>query len=112
MTASPDGDVVLVVSAFPDAASAEAFATELVETGAAACVNVLPGVRSVYRWQGSVERSDEVLVLIKTVSDAVARVEALLAAQHPYELPEGLVVPLSGGVRRYLDWVRGSIGTP
>lgn len=98
-------NVLLCLCACPDRAVAERIAETLVGERLAACVNVLPGVRSVYRWQDTVERDDEVLLLIKS---APARLEALTArivALHPYELPEVIAVESAGGLRPYLDWV-------
>ena len=98
-------DVVVCLCACPDAAVAARIADALVEAKLAACVNVLPGVRSVYRWQGTVERADEVLLLIKTVRAQVEPVGALLASLHPYELPELLAVEAAAGLPAYLAWV-------
>ena len=81
-------EVVVCHCTCPDAEVAERIADALVAERLAACVNILPGLRSVYRWQGAVERADEVLLLVKTTPDRVATVAALVAALHPYELPE------------------------
>ena len=89
----------------PDAATAQRIADALVEERLAACVNVLPGLRSVYRWQGAVERADEVLLLAKTVSGRLDALTARLTALHPYELPEVVAVEVAGGLAAYLDWV-------
>ncbi|MDR0183808.1 divalent-cation tolerance protein CutA [Lysobacter arvi] len=97
--------VRLVLSTCPDAQTADALATALVDERLAACVNVLPGVRSTYRWEGAIERGEEVLLLIKTTA---ARQDALIArlqALHPYELPEALAVEALGGLAAYLAWV-------
>ena len=89
----------------PDPDTAERIATALVDERLAACVNVLPGVRSVYRWQDAVERADEVLLLVKTVPDQFQRLKARLLALHPYELPEVLAVETDFGHPDYLLWV-------
>jgi periplasmic divalent cation tolerance protein len=89
----------------PDAASAERLAEALVVEQLAACVNVLPGLRSVYRWQGGVERADEVLLLIKTRRERLDALTARVQALHPYELPELVAVEVAGGLPAYLDWV-------
>ncbi len=89
----------------PDTDTAAAIAQALVREGLAACVNVLPGMRSVYRWQGEVEQADEILLLIKT---AAARLDALAARVgqlHPYELPELVAVEAAGGLPAYLAWI-------
>lgn len=96
---------ILVISNFPDRKSAEAMARVLVEERAAACVNVLPGVTSVYRWNGKMENAREVSVFIKTMSRNYARVERLVREHHPYELPEVVAVPIVHGLPAYLAWV-------
>ena len=96
---------LLCFSTCPDAATAERIATALVEERLAACVNILPGLRSVYRWQGQVEAADEVLLLIKTSAETYPTLQARLTALHPYELPELLAVEPATGLPAYLDWV-------
>ncbi len=89
----------------PDPDSAQRIASTLVDERLAACVSVLPGVVSVYRWQGAVERADEVLLIVKTSG---ARLEALIArvnAVHPYELPEVIAVEVAAGLPAYLAWI-------
>lgn len=97
--------VLLAYSACPDAATAERIARALVEERLAACVNRLPGVQSIYRWQGEVEQADEVLLLIKTTADRLPALTARLHALHPYELPELVAVEVRAGLPAYLDWV-------
>lgn len=97
--------VLVCHCACPDPDVARRIAEILVGERLAACVNVLPGMRSVYRWQGRVEQSDEVLLLIKT---SHARLPALIErvrALHPYELPELVAVEAAGGTPAWLDWV-------
>lgn len=98
-------EVLLVLSNLPDAASAEKLAGVLLEQRLAACVNVLAPCTSVYRWQGQVERAQEVPVLIKTTRAAYPALEALIRANHPYELPEIIAVSLQAGLPGYLHWV-------
>jgi periplasmic divalent cation tolerance protein len=97
---------LLVTCACPDRDVAERLANALVEARLAACVQVLPGVASVYRWQGAIERADEVLLLAKTWDDRLDALVATLRARHPYEVPEIMAVPAAGGLVAYLDWVR------
>ena len=80
-------------------------ADTLVEERFAACVNVLPGIRSVSRWQGAIERSDETLLLIKTTRDRLDALTTRVRDLHPYELPEVIAVEVAGGLSTYLDWV-------
>src|ERR1035437_464748 len=98
-------DVLLVITNLPDAASAQALASSLIEQRLAACVNILAPCRSVYRWQGKIEAAEEVPLLIKTTAERYAALELAIRAQHPYELPEIVAVPLSGGLPAYLSWV-------
>lgn len=102
---APTPPVLIVFCTCPDAASANALALALVSERLAACVNVLPGLRSTYRWQGKVERGDEVLLLVKTSADRLAALTARLQALHPAELPEVLAVEAVGGLAPYLNWV-------
>ena len=96
---------LLVVTHVPDAAIADAIARCLVEHRLAACINCLPGVKSVYRWQGKVEEALEVSLMIKTTRTCYAEPEAAIIAMHPYDLPEILVFPIDGGWPPYLDWI-------
>ena len=93
----------------PDAAVARRLAESLVEAGLAACANLLPGVTSVYRWQGKIEADAEVLLVIKTDSAHYAALEAQIRREHPYELPEVIAVPVTTGSRPYLEWLHASL---
>ncbi|HUF71360.1 MAG TPA: divalent-cation tolerance protein CutA [Gammaproteobacteria bacterium] len=89
---------------------ADRIATALVERRLAACVNVLPGVSSTYRWMGKIETDDEVLMLIKTARSELTAIEGLIKALAGYELPELVAVEIAGGAADYLDWVASSVG--
>ena len=97
--------VLIVFSTFPNEASAREAAARLVESGAAACASILPGLTSVYRWRGEVEEAAETLLMIKTTREAYPRLESALKACHPYELPEILAVGAESGLPVYLEWV-------
>ena len=97
--------VLIVMCNFPDAASAERAAHSLVERRLAACVNILAPIRSVYRWQGAIEQTNEVPLMIKTTASCYAALEAALLAEHPYEVPEILAVEANRGAAAYLQWV-------
>lgn len=97
--------VLIVFSTFPDETSARQAAARLVESRLAACVSIVPELASVYRWQGRVEQSSEALLMIKTTEEAYPRLEPVLEACHPYELPEILAVGTKAGLPGYLDWV-------
>ncbi|MBE0623942.1 MAG: divalent-cation tolerance protein CutA [Burkholderiales bacterium] len=98
-------DSLLVLTNLPDRASAEKLATLLIEQKVAACVNVLAPCDSVYRWQGKIQRDEEHPLLIKTAQDRYAELEASIRANHPYELPEIIAVPIIRGLPAYLRWV-------
>ena len=98
-------EVRIVWSTAPDAEQGAAIARRLVEEKLAACVNIVPGLRSVYRWQGQVEEDSEVLLIAKTRADRSAALCERLVALHPYDEPEVLVLPVAGGSPSYLDWV-------
>ena len=97
--------ILLCLCTAPDLATARALADALVGERLAACVNMLPGLESVYRWQGQVERGEEVLLLIKTTRTCLPALQARIVALHPYELPEVLAVESAGGLPAYLDWI-------
>lgn len=98
-------DILLCLTTCPDETTATTIATTLVEEGLAACVNLLPGLQSVYRWQGKLDSASEVLLLVKTTANRYPQLEARLQALHPYELPELVAVKAHGGLPAYLHWV-------
>ncbi len=98
----------LVLNTCPDAATARRIADALVGQGLAACVNILPGVQSVYRWQDKIECDEELLLIIKSQTECYPALEALIQAEHPYELPEIITVPIGSGLPAYLDWINTS----
>ena len=98
-------ETLLVFTHLSDAGVAEELAALLLEQRLAACVNILPPCRSHYRWQGRLESADEVPLLIKTTRARYAELEAAMRALHPYEVPEIIALPLTGGLPAYLDWV-------
>ncbi len=103
-------EFVIVLTTFAASADAVGFAGTLVEERLAACVNVLPEMTSVYRWRGKVEREPERQIVIKTTADRVEALRARVAQIHAYEVPEFLVLPVSGGSEAYLQWVSESLG--
>jgi periplasmic divalent cation tolerance protein len=84
---------------------AEAVAETLVESRVAACVSIVPKVRSIYRWQGKVEREDEALLVIKTTEERTAAVIDRIRRVHPYDVPEAIALPIVEGLPEYLDWI-------
>ena len=100
---------LMVVCNMPDADVASRIARQLVEEQLAACVNCLPPVASVYRWQGKVETATEVPLLIKTTEDAYPALETLLLALHPYDVPEIIALPVVAGLPAYLAWLESEV---
>ncbi len=96
---------VIVLTTLPVDGDAEKFASQLVEERLAACVNVLPSMRSVYRWKNAVERADERQLVIKTTTEQVNALEARLRELHPYDVPEFIVIPIVQGSADYLSWL-------
>jgi periplasmic divalent cation tolerance protein len=99
--------IVLTTVASLDEASK--LARSLVEEHLAACVSIIPSIRSVYLWQGSVESATEILLLIKTGIDQLPTLEARLHQLHSYQIPEFLVLNVESGSHRYLEWLRASL---
>lgn len=91
----------------PDEATAHGIARALVDERLAACVSVLPGMHSVYRWQGRIEDAREVLILVKTMDARLDTLRERILALHPYELPEVIAVEVAAGLPAYLDWIAG-----
>ena len=96
---------VFVYTTYPSLVEAEAMAKQLVELRLAACVNILPGMISHYRWQGEVERGEEVVMLIKTRASLAEEVRGAVKASHPYETPAILVLPIESVEQTYLAWM-------
>ena len=98
-------DLILVLCTFPDLGKARETATALIESQLAACVNLIPAVESIYRWQGAVESAVEVPLLIKTTAAAYPALEAAIRERHPYDVPEIIALPITAGLPAYLNWL-------
>lgn len=98
-------DYRLVVTTCPDRKTAEHIAEHLVANRLAACVNILPGMQSVYEWKGEVCREQEFVLLIKSRQDIYPRLEKAIVDHHPYELPEVIALPVEAGLAGYLAWI-------
>jgi len=98
--------LVLALSTCPDPDVAVRIARTLVEERLVACANLVPGLRSIYQWQGAVQEEAEVLLLMKTRRELLGPLKARMAALHPYEVPELVSVPIEDGLPAYLAWVR------
>ena len=99
----------LVFCTCPNSQSADGLSRRLVETGLAACVNIVPGLRSVYQWQGKLESATEQLLMIKTRAEAYPELEKTICAHHPYEVPEVISVPIDTGLPAYLAWIDATL---
>lgn len=97
---------ILALCTAPDSETASRLAKGLVEEKLAACVNLVPGLRSFYVWKGELHEDGEVQLLIKTRSSRAKELEAWLKEHHPYDVPEILFVTIRGGSDEYLDWLR------
>jgi len=100
-----DSEYVLVLSTLPTDADAGAFAQALVEHRLAACVNLLPPMESVFRWEGRIDRDTERQIVIKTSRDRVPALWERVRGLHPYEVPEFIVLPIVDGNAAYLKWL-------
>jgi len=89
----------------PDLKTARRLARAALDARLIACANLLPRVESHYHWQGKIERSSEVLMILKTTAKRVEKLEKLIVAEHPYDTPEFIVLDLRGGNKRYLNWL-------
>jgi periplasmic divalent cation tolerance protein len=99
---------IVVLCTVPADFDALGLASELVERSLAACVQIGPGVTSVYRWQGALEQSEEKILLIKSRSELFGALENAIKARHPYEVPEIVALEVSAGHAPYLDWLAAS----
>jgi len=100
--------VVVLITA-PSEELAVTLARTLVEERLLACANIVPAVRSIYRWQGEVHDEREALLVCKTTSSKIEALKARLVALHPYETPELLALPIETGLEKYLAWIAASV---
>lgn len=98
-------DKIVVLSTCASAEEARRIAQELIASRLAACVNLLPAVRSVYHWKGAVEQGEEVLMIIKSARPLLEKLKAAIARQHSYEVPEIVALPIVDGAASYLAWM-------
>jgi periplasmic divalent cation tolerance protein len=98
-------DKIVVLSTCSSQAEAEKIASALVEKRLAACVNLIPGVQSIYRWRGAVEHSKEVVLVIKSSRELFDRLRGELMKMHSYEVPEAIALPIVDGAEGYLEWM-------
>jgi periplasmic divalent cation tolerance protein len=101
-------DAIVILSTVPNEEKAAEIARALVEDHLVACVNIVPGLRSIFRWEGKLSDDAEVLCIIKTARDRFDQVAARIKQLHPYSVPEVIALPVVKGFEPYLEWVRKS----
>jgi periplasmic divalent cation tolerance protein len=101
----PAAKFTIVLVTAPDLKTARALAKAALQARLIACANLIPKIESHYWWQGKIESSAEVLLVLKTQKSKLVALEKLILARHPYDTPEFLVLPLSAGSKKYLDWL-------
>lgn len=106
----PAANFAVVLVTAPDVKTARALAKAALQARLAACANLIPKVESHYWWQGKIEFSAEILIVFKTQKPKLAALEKTIFAKHPYDTPEFLVLTLTAGNEKYLDWLAGSCG--
>ena len=102
-------DAVLVLTTAANEAESKMIAQQLVEKRLAACVNIVPRIQSVYRWEGKVEAAEEYLLLIKSTKSRAAEVQNAIREVHSYDLPECIVISMDAGSTEYLKWIEDSV---
>lgn len=102
---TPDSGIRTLLVTAPDADAGADLARRLVDSRLAACVNVVPGVRSIYRWEGEIREDSEAVLIIKTAASRCEELASRIQELHPYDLPEVLVFATAGGSAPYLAWV-------
>jgi periplasmic divalent cation tolerance protein len=103
-------EALLVYTTFPDEETAQAIAESLVREKLAACVNLIPGMKSIYAWKGEIERGEEVVGIVKTRAALKEAVRQALKARHPYDTPIVLFLPVAGGDAATLSWLFAETG--
>jgi len=102
-------EFIVIYSTVPDLQTARLISQDLIEKKLAACVSILPGIESVYRWQGTVHSEAEFLLIIKTSAEKFRSLEAEIIHLHPYQVPEIIALPVSAANEKYIQWVRGEL---
>ena len=107
-----DNQLLVVYCTCPEQAVAERIAETAVSERLAACVNLIPGLTSIYRWKGEIQRDPEWLLMLKTRSAVYPLLEARISELHPYDTPEIIALPIQAGSSAYLDWIADNTGAP
>ncbi len=106
-------EIVFLYTTAPDAETARRIAHALVEARLAACANIIPGMRSVYRWKGAIETAEEVVAIFKTTAEQAALASSMILRLHPYETPSVVSLPVgeAGSNPAYLAWIAETVGS-
>jgi periplasmic divalent cation tolerance protein len=104
-----EDEYLAVFCTFPELDSARRIVAQLVESKLIACGNILPGIESIYRWKEKIERSSEVLAILKTTRDKFGLLEAAFKELHPYEVPELIATRISKASPAYLSWISENV---
>ena len=107
---SSRNNYTIVVVTAPDLKVARILSRTALKSRLVACANLIPKIESHYWWQGKLESSAEVLILLKTTKAKLKALEKLIVEKHPYDTPEFIVFPITAGNQRYLDWIGASVG--
>ncbi|HDS29581.1 MAG TPA: divalent-cation tolerance protein CutA [Firmicutes bacterium] len=105
---SDNPEILIVLSTVPSVETGKSIAHILIEKKLAACVNILPSLESVYEWEGKIEESAEALLIIKTTTESYESLETEILSNHPYDVPEIIALPVTKGLKPYLEWVRSN----
>jgi periplasmic divalent cation tolerance protein len=97
---------ITCITTFPDPEKARSVAQEAIERRLVVCANLISGMESIYRWNGKIEKTKEVLVLFKTTEEKYSELETYLKEAHPYEVPEIVALPIKYGLQSYLSWIQ------
>lgn len=106
---SKSGEFIIVMITVSSLEDAKKIARRLIEEKVAACVNIIPSILSIYRWNGSITEDNEILLIIKTLRSSYTKLEELVLAIHPYQVPEIIATPIENGAERYMSWVRSQL---
>lgn len=109
MTTKNDTEYQIIFCTCPSSEVAKKIATQLVESNLAACVNILPELTSVYRWENKTETQTEILLMIKSTANLYHQLEKAIIEQHPYDTPEIIALPIKQGLTKYLKWIDASV---
>jgi periplasmic divalent cation tolerance protein len=109
---SPSPAAVLVYATFPGREAAMATGQRLIEARLAACINIIPSMTSIYRWNGAIETADEAVLIAKLPASNASAVVAAIVAGHPYDIPAVLVIPVIAGAAGYLTWIVSETASP